>query len=572
MIRSMAATLRCQSGSLKGRELKLKSEVTRLGRKRENDLVFTDGIVSSYHAEIRREADRYLLVDCEATNGTLVNGKQVRRAQLRDRDRIELGEGGPLLEFRSDAEIEDRRPRLEPLSGVWERGMKPLRLETGSITLGRSPRSDVVVGRVSNSVVSSRHAVIIVGQGKCEIEDAESANGVLINGRRVLEKAQLRDGDRVELGEGGPAFTFSWPAQSGVQQGTDSGEIDRMLERLDNADSGARLGDRTRVMLQVVDQYYKRKRRPLVIVSAVVIIAALALYAREVAENRRLRKSAEEVFYSTRAIAAQLVRQRDSMTQAEIQTLTRERLQQQQAYDQFLTTLGLYEGKTPVQRAVMRLARQLGDADLDVPPDFFQATQTYIDRWRSTQRLGSALERARQQSLPHVILTALDQYGLPREFFFIPLQESAYDPQQVGPETAHGIPKGLWQLIPSTALDYHLRLGPLKDARAYDPSDQRHDQFASTAAAVRYLAYLYSTKAAASGLLVIASYNYGQSRIIQRLDQLPNDPRQRNFWNFYRNGWVPEETRNYVMSIFSAALICEKPDLFNIHLEACPAW
>jgi membrane-bound lytic murein transglycosylase D len=130
----------------------------------------------------------------------------------------------------------------------------------------------------------------------------------------------------------------------------------------------------------------------------------------------------------------------------------------------------------------------------------------------------------------------------------------------------------LWQLIPSTALDYNLRLGPLKDAPAYDPSDQRFDQFAATPAAVRYLAYLYSTKAAASGLLVIASYNYGQTRIIRKLDELPNDPRQRNFWNFYRNGWIPAETRDYVMSIFSAALICEKPDLFNIHIDQCPLW
>ncbi len=122
-------------------------------------------------------------------------------------------------------------------------------------------------------------------------------------------------------------------------------------------------------------------------------------------------------------------------------------------------------------------------------------------------------------------------------------------------------------MIPPTALEYHLRLGPFKDEQKYDPSDQRQDEIASTQAAVRYLAYLYSTKAAASGLLVIASYNYGENRIIKRLDALPNDPRQRNFWNFYRSGWLPTETREYVMSIFSAALICEKPELFGMNIE-----
>jgi soluble lytic murein transglycosylase-like protein len=125
----------------------------------------------------------------------------------------------------------------------------------------------------------------------------------------------------------------------------------------------------------------------------------------------------------------------------------------------------------------------------------------------------------------------------------------------------------MWQFIPQTAVDYGLSLGPWKDTNRYDPSDQRHDENRSTQAAARYLAYLYSSKAAASGLLVIASYNFGQTRIIERLDQLQNDPRQRNFWNFYRNGWVPDETRNYVLDIFAAALICDKPHLFGFNME-----
>jgi soluble lytic murein transglycosylase-like protein len=184
-----------------------------------------------------------------------------------------------------------------------------------------------------------------------------------------------------------------------------------------------------------------------------------------------------------------------------------------------------------------------------------------------------ALDRARERRLLQIIRTALEQHGLPQEFFFIPLQESFYNANAVGRPTPSGIAKGMWQLIPATALEYNLRLGPLKDVQQPDPSDQRHDELASTNAAVSYLAYLFSTKAAASGLLVMASYNYGQTRIIRKLDSLPNDPRQRNFWNFYRNGWLPDETRNYVMSIFAAALICEKPDLFQMNIEPIlPKW
>jgi membrane-bound lytic murein transglycosylase D len=78
-----------------------------------------------------------------------------------------------------------------------------------------------------------------------------------------------------------------------------------------------------------------------------------------------------------------------------------------------------------------------------------------------------------------------------------------------------------------------------------------------------YLSYLYITKARASGLLVLACYNYGPTRINKNLDEVPDDPRERNFWNFYQKGWVPEETRKYVMRIFTSALICENPQLFG---------
>jgi membrane-bound lytic murein transglycosylase D len=206
-----------------------------------------------------------------------------------------------------------------------------------------------------------------------------------------------------------------------------------------------------------------------------------------------------------------------------------------------------------------------------VPPDFQKTVLQYVERWRSTPRLRKALDRARQRNLPRKIRLALDQYGLPREFMFLALQESDFDNTRVGPPTAFGFAKGMWQFIPQTAVEYGLTLGPYKDLPQYDPSDQRHDENRATQAAARYLAYLYSTKAAASGMLVIAAYNYGQTRIIQKLDQLPNDPRQRSFWYFYRNGWIPAETRDYVMSIFSAALICEKPDLFNFSMAPIDA-
>ena len=62
-----------------------------LGRSRQCDVVINDPNVSRRHAEVRREADGYVVVDLESTNGILVNGRGVKRVALADGDRLQLG-------------------------------------------------------------------------------------------------------------------------------------------------------------------------------------------------------------------------------------------------------------------------------------------------------------------------------------------------------------------------------------------------------------------------------------------------------------------------------------------------
>ena len=62
-----------------------------LGRSRDCDIVVPDHNVSRQHAEIRLEDGAHWLVDLDSTNGTLVNGKKVKRVKLEAGDRIEVG-------------------------------------------------------------------------------------------------------------------------------------------------------------------------------------------------------------------------------------------------------------------------------------------------------------------------------------------------------------------------------------------------------------------------------------------------------------------------------------------------
>ena len=87
----------------------------------------------------------------------------------------------------------------------------------------------------------------------------------------------------------------------------------------------------------------------------------------------------------------------------------------------------------------------------------------------------------------------------------------------------------MWQFIPETGAKYGLRIGPLADFRRPDPADDRHNWEKATTAAARYLKDIYSTDAQASGLLVIASYNWGEHRVIPIIRNYARKPARAQF-------------------------------------------
>jgi hypothetical protein len=82
----------------KRRPYPLAKDALTIGRLDSCDIVLSDAGVSRKHAEVRREGDEWVIVDLESTNGTVVNGKGVRRHRLAAGDRIEVGE--TTIEFR----------------------------------------------------------------------------------------------------------------------------------------------------------------------------------------------------------------------------------------------------------------------------------------------------------------------------------------------------------------------------------------------------------------------------------------------------------------------------------------
>ncbi|MEZ6195401.1 MAG: FHA domain-containing protein [Planctomycetota bacterium] len=107
------------SGSRSGVVEHFDRESVMIGRGGQNDLAFDpfrDAVVSSQHAEIRRESDSYYLYDMGSLNGTYLNGCPVQRARLAAGDEIGLGRRGPRLLFDVDPAQARKRPSSVPMS------------------------------------------------------------------------------------------------------------------------------------------------------------------------------------------------------------------------------------------------------------------------------------------------------------------------------------------------------------------------------------------------------------------------------------------------------------------------
>jgi soluble lytic murein transglycosylase-like protein len=244
-----------------------------------------------------------------------------------------------------------------------------------------------------------------------------------------------------------------------------------------------------------------------------------------------------------------------------------ERLEQVRRNERAMNELVYGTNLTETDRLILRVTRRLGECELTAPQSYLNEVKAYIAKWQSTSRYADALQRAQDYGYVSRIAEELLAHNLPPDFFYLAMQESSFNPGAIGPPTRYGIAKGMWQFIPETGRRFGLKIGPLSREARPDADDARHDWSQATTAAARYIKEIYTTDAQASGLLVIASYNWGEHRIIDRVRDLPNNPRDRNFWKLIERFRIPEETYNYVFYIVSAAVIGENPRAFGFQFD-----
>ncbi len=448
-----------------------------------------------------------------------------------------------------------------------------------TFTVGRSAECSI---QIDQGVVSRVHIEVIFDGEKWWISDKHSSNGTYLNGKKI-DNVELTTTTTLELGNDGPILLFTFEKKPEthevkVETTKDASVTSYIQHYFDESKANDQVGEHTRLMreaFKVVKKKHTSKYIKIIIIIGVLAIAAAAYSIYQNIKENKQKALAESIFYDMKSLELEIETLKQELAQSgdpriikALEKFDERRHELQKNYDNLVDQLGTYDLAAD-DKLIIKTARSFGECELTMPRDFINEVKSYIQKWRSSDRLQKALDRAKQNGYAQVVVNYLARQDLPPQFFYLALQESDFREQIVGPQTRYGYAKGIWQFIPATAKKYGLNIGPLVDQNVYDPGDDRYNFPKATSAASRYIKDIYNTDAQASGLLVMASYNWGEYNIIGLIRRIPANPKDRNFWNLlsqYRDK-IPDETYNYVFYIFSAAVIGENPALFGFNFD-----
>ena len=445
--------------------------------------------------------------------------------------------------------------------------------------IGRTEESEVCV---KDDHVSRNHAEVFFEGGNWWIRDLNSTNGVYVNGQR-FERLAVNGTLTIRLGVRGPEVSLRAEAPSAEMENhaDDEAVIAHFIKHyFRESAAGEPVGRHTMFVRKAFAQVQNQQKRRYRYVVGTLLVCVLAAGTYGIYEHQQVKMQkvmAKDLFYAMKAIDVDIANLEktalSSHDQQGIEVIRKEedqRNEMQRKYDQFLATLHVYNPKlTDQQKLVMRVARIFGECELDMPPDFMSEVNRYIKLWQSSGRLAQGIATAKSKGYVSTISSDFLAQGLPPQYFYLALQESGFDPYANGPMTRKGVAKGMWQFVPETALKYGLHLGPQVDLRRPDPGDDRHHWEKETKGAVSYIKDLYSSDAQASGLLVMACYNWGEDQVLPLIRSMPANPRDRNFWQLLakHRDKIPQQTYDYVFYIISAAVIGENPKLFGFDFD-----
>lgn len=227
-----------------------------LGRREGNTIRLTERNISRDHAKVRRKPgakETYVLEDAQSYNGVHVNGLRVAEPiELQHGDLIQVGDYR--IVFQDDSMTEATAPYVPvseveatkktlPMANAFRGSLlmeRPTRLvmlvgptpgvefpiETELTTVGRSEECTVSIDH--NSVSRVHCEIHALGEGRYEIVDKGSSNGVRVNGAD-LRRGIIEAGDLIDLGD--VRFKFVGAGQVFIPGANESQQLTAISDR-----------------------------------------------------------------------------------------------------------------------------------------------------------------------------------------------------------------------------------------------------------------------------------------------------------------------------------------------------
>lgn len=167
---------------------------------------------------------------------------------------------------------------------------------------------------------------------------------------------------------------------------------------------------------------------------------------------------------------------------------------------------------------------------------FNNVVRSVIERYSGRMRRSVSFWLGAANFYMPIFEQALETYGMPLELKYLPVIESALNPNAVSRVGA----TGLWQFMLATGKQYGLTVNSLVD--------ERRDPIKSSYAAAHFLKDLY--KIFGDWNLVIAAYNCGPENVNRAIHRAGGE---KDYWKIYP--YLPRETQGYVPSFIAANYI-----------------
>lgn len=207
-----------------------------------------------------------------------------------------------------------------------------------------------------------------------------------------------------------------------------------------------------------------------------------------------------------------------------------------------------YKNQKDVPTSDETIKERLAAMNTVIEMPFNQIVRSYIDRYTAKGRgTVSTLLGLRTYYEP-IFEQALEEQGLPMELKYLPIIESALNPNAVSRAGA----AGLWQFIVAAGKGLDMEISSLVD--------ERRDPYVSSKKAAEFLKSLYDTYGDWS--LAIAAYNCGPGTVNKALRRAGGDSADHDFWSIYY--YLPQETRGYVPMFIAANYVMNYYQNHNI--------